>query len=55
MRKISETSGTTLNIYTNVHIIVVQEKEKRKRPEKIFEMIIAEKVPNMEQETFTQI
>ena len=37
---------------TNVHVIVVPEGEEReKRPEKIFEEIIAENPPNMGKET----
>ena len=41
---------------TNIHIIVVLEgKEREKRPEKILEEIIAETFPNMGKETLIQI
>ena len=41
---------------TNIHIRGVPEgKEREKRPEKIFEEIIAENFPNMGKETVTQV
>ena len=40
---------------TNIHIIGVPQRKKRdKGPEKIFEVIIAEKFPNMEKEIVNQ-
>ena len=42
--------------YTNIHIITVPEGEERDRgPEKIFEEIIAENLPNMEKEIINQV
>ena len=39
---------------TNIHIIGVPEEERKKGPEKIFEDIITENLPNMRKETVTQ-
>ena len=40
---------------TNIHILGVPQRKKRdKGPEKIFEVIIAEKLPNMEKEIVNQ-
>ena len=42
--------------HTNICIIGVPEgEETEKRPEKIFEVIIVEKFPNMEKEITTQV
>ena len=42
--------------HTNIHIIGVPEGEEREKGiEKIFEEIIAENVPNMGKQSFTQI
>ena len=42
--------------HTDIHIIEIPEGEEReKRPEKIFEEIIAENFPNMVKETVTQV
>ena len=41
---------------TNIHIVEVPEGEEREKgPEKIFEEIIAENIPNMGKETVTQV
>ena len=40
---------------TNICIIGVPEEEREKRPEKIFEEILAENFPNMGKETVTQV
>ena len=40
---------------THIPIIGVPEEEREKRPEKIFEEIIAENFPNMGKETITQV
>ena len=42
--------------HTNIHIIEVPDGEERdKGPEKLFEEIISENVPNMGKESLTQI
>ena len=51
MRTVSETSRTTLN----TPIIGVQEEEKKKGFEKIFEKIILENFPNMGKEIVNQV
>ena len=50
MRTVSETSGTTFK-HTNIRILgVLEEEEKKKGTEKIFEGIIVENFPNMGEE-----
>ena len=42
--------------FTDIHLIRVPEGEQREKgPEKIFEEIIAESLPNMGKETVTQV
>ena len=42
--------------HTNIHIIEVPDGEEREKgPEKLFEEIISENVPNMGKESLTQI
>ena len=57
MKRTKESLGALWdNKHANIHIIGVSEGEERKKgPEKISEMIIAEKFPNMGKETFTQV
>ena len=54
MKRISENSGTTLNIPTSV-IIGMPEEEEREETDKIFQEIIAKNFPNMGKESPTQI
>ena len=48
MRKVSDTSETTFKCINICRIGLPEEKEKHKRLGKIFEAIIAENFPNME-------
>ena len=41
--------------HTNIQIIGIPEEEKKKEYEKIFEEIIVENFPNMEEETTNQV
>ena len=47
MKTVKENSGTMLNSSTSVLQGFQNEKRKRKRPEKIFEELIAENFPNV--------
>ena len=45
MKRVSENSGTTLNTPTSVFIGVAEGEEREKGTEKIFQEIIAKKLP----------
>ena len=50
LRRVQETFGTTLNVSTSHHR-GSRKRRERERPEKTFEEIIAQNLPNMGKET----